>query len=102
MEFSDLEAAEQEQVKREKREYDELLNDLKLVLDTTHGRNVIWWVLSQCGIYDTNFAEDDRKTNFLLGRKDIGLAVIGLMSDIDPLTYPNLQIRMGKDERKQR
>ena len=98
--FSDNEAREIEQAKREKQEYERLLSDMETVLSTNQGRNVIWWVLSQCGIYDTNFAEDDRKTNFLLGRRDVGLAVIGLMSDIDNLTYPNLQLRMGKDERK--
>jgi len=98
--FSDNEAREIEQAKREKQEYERLLSDMETVLSTNQGRNVVWWVLSQCGIYDTNFAEDDRKTNFLLGRRDVGLAVIGLMSDIDNLTYPNLQLRMGKDERK--
>ena len=98
--FSDNEAREIEQAKREKQEYERLLSDMETVLSTNQGRNVVWWVLSQCGIYDTNFGEDDRKTNFLLGRKDIGLAIIGLMSDVDPSAYPNLQLRMGKDERK--
>lgn len=98
--FSDEESREIEQAKREKQEYDRLLNDLETVLSTNQGRNIIWWILSQCGIYDTNFAEDDRKTNFLLGRKDIGLAIIGLMSDLDQTMYPNLQLRMAKDERK--
>ena len=85
--------------RREQQEYEALLNDLKDVIKTNAGKNVLWWVLSQCGIYDTNFSDEDRKTNFLLGRRDIGLGIIGLMQDADPLMYANLQIRMAKDGR---
>ena len=83
--------------KQEQKEYDGLLNDLREVMNTNSGKNVLWWVLSQCGIYDTNFSDEDRKTNFLLGKRDIGLGIIGLMHDADPEMYAKLQLEKANE-----
>lgn len=82
----------------EEKKYAKLLDDLRSVMKTNQGQNFVWWVLSQCGIYDTNFSDEDRKTNFLLGKRDIGLGILGLMTDADPTMYANLQLRMAKNE----
>lgn len=91
MEFNEIDD------KQEQKEYERLLDDLKEVLKTNQGKNVMWWVLSQCGIYDTNFSDEDRKTNFLLGKRDIGLGIIGLMHDADPTMYAKLQLEKADE-----
>jgi len=82
----------------ERKEYFKLLDALRNVVNTEDGKNVIWHILSQCGIYDGNFT-GDAMTGFLLGKRDIGLMLIGLMHDADPAMYANLQLRTLKDGR---
>lgn len=82
----------------QQKQYNKLLSDLATVLDNESGRQVLWYILSQCGVYDGTCTGDNH-TFFLQGRRDIGLMIIGLLSDVDPTAYPKLQLRMAKDGR---
>ena len=82
----------------EKKKYQELLNDLVKVVETEAGKNVLWHILSQCGIYDGGYVNGDL-AYFNQGLKEVGLRMIGLMHDADPTMYANLQLRMAKHGR---
>jgi hypothetical protein len=83
----------------EKKQYQDLLNDLVRVIDTEAGKNVLWHILSQCGIYDGGFVNGEL-AYFNQGLKEVGLRIIGLMHDADLAMYAKLQLRMtdyGRD-----
>lgn len=90
--------AEQEAAEQQK-EYEKLLGHVRSLMKTQDGKRVIWHILSQCGVYDTNYTGNN-DTFFLQGRRDIGLNIIGLLSDVEPTLYPELQLWMAKDGRR--
>lgn len=80
----------------EKKEYDKLLDAITSVVDTEQGKEVMWHILSQCGIYDNAYTGDNT-TFFNLGRREIGLMLIGLMHDADATMYAKLQLWKAKN-----
>jgi alkanesulfonate monooxygenase SsuD/methylene tetrahydromethanopterin reductase-like flavin-dependent oxidoreductase (luciferase family) len=81
----------------EKREYERLLDNLTTVMRTEDGQNVIWHILSECGIYVGGASGEEAFRQ--QGRRDIGLMLIGLMHDAAPTMYAELQLRKAKDGR---
>jgi hypothetical protein len=82
----------------EKKAYELLLNNLKATMKTEQGREVIWHILSLCGIYDGGSTGEEILRQ--QGRRDIGLSIIGLMHDAEPTMYAELQLKKAKDERR--
>lgn len=82
----------------EKKQYQDLLNDLVKLMETAPGKNIIWHILSQCGVYDGGFVPGET-AYFNQGLKEIGLRIIGLMHDADPAMYAKLQLRMAENGR---
>lgn len=81
-----------------KKEYQDLLNSFVQVLTTEAGQNVVWHILSQCGIYDGGFVQGEL-SYFNQGMREIGLRIIGVMHDADPAMYAKLQLREVKNGR---
>ena len=73
------------------------LNDLKGVLKTSSGKNVIWNILSVCGIYENTFTGNSQ-SYYLDGRRSIGLEILRMTEDVDPTAYPRLLLTKQKEK----
>jgi len=71
--------------------------DIGSVLKTPQGRDVIWEILSLCGIYDNQFTGNSG-TFFNEGRRSVGLDLIQMMTDADPTAYARLMLERAKLE----
>jgi len=58
------------------------LNDIKSVLDLEPGRRFMWRVISYCGIYKALEGDHDDMMK-QEGRRQIGLYLLGLLTDVD-------------------
>ena len=70
-------------------EYEILLENVKAVMSTHQGREVIWYILDLCPIYSSAFTGNSQ-TFYLEGQRDIGLDILKLLEDADPTLYPKL------------
>lgn len=57
--------------------------DLCSVLELPAGRRIIWWILEAAGVYRSSFTGNST-TFFNEGRRDIGLLILGKLSEIKP------------------
>ena len=64
-------------------EHELLVLNLKEVLSTSAGRNVLWHILDNAGIYTSSFTGNSQ-TFFNEGRRSLGLYILSLMEDADP------------------
>lgn len=56
--------------------------DLRKLLDRPEGRRVMWWVISEAGVYRTSFTGNST-TFFNEGRRDLGLSILARISSVD-------------------
>ena len=63
---------------------------LKMLLDSVHGRAVIWRILSQCGVYRTSFTGDS-ETFFKEGKRAVGLWLLDELFEADPAAFSLMQ-----------
>lgn len=70
----------------EDKEYKELLGDVRSVMEQKAGKNLIWDILSKCGIY--TYTQDGIR--FLEGRRSVGIDILALLEDADPTIYGRL------------
>ena len=82
-------------VKEASPDYSILLSDLRDVMKTSQGKNVLWHVLSLCNIYSDVFTGNSQ-TFHLEGKRAIGLQILKLMEDADPSMYPRLILHQNK------
>ncbi|PUB87069.1 MAG: hypothetical protein DBP02_02155 [gamma proteobacterium symbiont of Ctena orbiculata] len=72
-------AGDPDQVKSRKKEAEKLLDaeyeSLKYIMVDERGRTFIWWLLTQCHVYNTSFTGNSQ-TFFLEGERNVGLQVI--------------------------
>jgi len=74
-----------------KRERKAQLDDLRTVLSTRPGRNLIWRMLSQAGIYQTPFGPDDRISNYNMGRHNYGMWLLAEVIEVDSAAWISMQ-----------
>jgi hypothetical protein len=79
-------------------EESQVLESMRYIMSFEQGQDLLWYILSQCGIYSDNFTGDTSKTNYLLGQRSIGLMLLQIMNDTDPRMYAKLQLRKATDE----
>lgn len=79
----------------EKRRLQALLedSDFKAVIETPEGRRFLRRLLAECGIHRSTFAESDRLTAFLEGKRTIGLWLQNLFAN-----YPEIYIQMLRED----
>ena len=77
-------------------DYDILSGNVKAVLETSSGREVLWEILSMCNLYSSSFTGDNR-TFFEEGKRAVGLDILQLIEDADPKAYGNLLITKQED-----
>lgn len=68
------------------------------VLATTEGRDVIWDLLSYCGIYHDQFTGNS-ETFRNLGMKKVGLKIIAEINKVDPKAYAKLLLEHDCDSK---
>jgi len=73
-------------------EYNQLLSDIKEVLRTPGGRNVIWEILSICSLYSVGGGE------ILEGKRSVGVEILQIMEDADPTGYARLLLTKQKEK----
>ncbi len=64
---------------------------LKDILSKPGGRDFIWRLLTECGVYHTSFTGEVNSTILNEGRRQIGLWVLTEMFDADPTAYITMQ-----------
>jgi len=67
-------------------------NGFAQMLGTLEGRRALWWIFEQCNPLQSAFSEDDRKTNFLLGEKNVGLKLLARLEEVDPGAWLKLRV----------
>lgn len=78
------------------------LNDLRAVLETRPGRRVVWRQLQRAGVFRTSFAQGiPDRTAFNEGRRDMGLALLAEIHELDPTLYVTMAKEASDDEKKQ-
>ena len=77
---------------KEEKELALLHSNVRTVLQSSQGKELIWHILSLCGVYDNPIAGDALQTGHNIGRQTIGKELIELMVDADARAYINLQL----------
>ena len=89
----DRKAAEQ----RRKRE----LNDIRKVLSLPEGRRLIWRMLGLCGMFRTVYIPKDTNATFVeIGKKEIGLGILGDVTDAKPEAYYQMYFEAVNDKKQ--
>jgi hypothetical protein len=86
---SDPEQVQNARVDEKVRRANELA-DMRAVLSTRAGRNVLWRQLSQCGLFETITVQSS-EIYVRSGRRDAGLALIAEITTADPEAYILMQ-----------
>jgi len=76
-------------------DYDLLKENLREVLKAKAGKEVLWYILSLCGMY-TYIPE--KISGVPLGRREVGLDILQLLSDVNPKLYPELLLLKSREE----
>jgi hypothetical protein len=77
--------------------YNALKGNVRELVKTRQGREFIWWVLEQTGIYNCTFMQNS-SSFFQEGRRSVGLNIIELLTDVDPTIYPRLLMEKAKQD----
>ncbi|WP_276120371.1 hypothetical protein [Pararhizobium qamdonense] len=86
------------------REETELELATQSVLADPRAREFLWWVLSQCGVYNAPHTVNG-ETGIHIGRRIIGVTIINQINATDPTAYAQMMIeahnRADKREREE-
>ena len=77
------------QIAEEEKKHKLLLSNYADVVKTAAGRAVIWDILDACGIY-ASIPPSEKQTEFLLGKRDLGIFIISRLGARDPGAYPKI------------
>lgn len=70
---------------------------LKEILQLKSGRRLIWKYLSYCGVFKTSFHPSGSQVYFNEGRRDVGLMILGEMTNADPDAF----LQMMKENKQE-
>lgn len=87
-ELSEEEQVE-EQERRIKRAAELLEEGFRFILDDEKGRRVLWWLLSECGVFRISMTGNSA-TFFNEGRRDIGLRLMDRIMALRPDIYAEM------------
>lgn len=79
----------------EEKEYLVTLANVREVLKTRQGKDVVWRILGMCDIYGFHFTGDN-STFYNEGRREVGLDILRLILDADPTAYARLILEKQK------
>lgn len=75
---------------KKNKELDILQSNVREVLKTGAGKELIWYMLEICDIYNDYNIADTNRVNYMLGRRSIGLELLQLIEDANPGSYSKL------------
>ena len=64
-------------------EHGQRISDLQKVLSTPEGKRVIWWLLSYCRVFVSNFHGNSRDA-FEAGERSVGVKLFSAILEVDP------------------
>jgi len=79
--------------------YNVLKANTRELLKTRAGKDFIWHALSICNIYGDVFTGNSQ-TFYLEGKRAVGLELLQLLEDVDPLAYATLLLAKHKENIK--
>jgi hypothetical protein len=83
-------ASDEQQVKRAALQVEidrkEFYADLRTVMGSRAGRNVMWRWLEQCGLFES-ITEQSSAIYVKSGRRDVGLWLLAQLNEVDPELY---------------
>lgn len=71
-----------DQLKREQQ-----LVELKAILDTRFGRDLLWRMLERCSVFKTTFSSEPLTMAFNEGKRQIGLWLLKEINEAQPKAY---------------
>lgn len=80
--FAEKWGAEQEAIIFETR------NNFTAILNTEQGKWVLWWIISNCGVFSKDVD---------LGKREVGLDIINQILAANPETWYNMQLENAKN-----
>ena len=86
----DEESVKEKKTKTQLRKEQEV-EELKQVLSTKVGRNVLWRVLAKCGIFEGTFTGNSN-TFFKEGRRSVGIEILADICKANDMAFINMQI----------
>jgi len=79
----------------EEREYRALLENVRQLMKSKAGQDVVWFILSMCNLYGDQFSGNSR-TFYEEGKRSVGLEILQLLEEADATIYPRLLLDMMK------
>lgn len=77
---------------------DEKREKLRQLLAAPHFQEIMWDILTDCGVYRTSFVNDPYVTAFNEGQRQVGLQIIKRVFDADPNAYTQMRLSNNKKE----
>lgn len=63
--------------------------NVKTLMATRQGQEVIWEILGMCDLYSDTFTGDNR-AYYHEGKRAVGLMILSMLEEADKAIYPNL------------
>lgn len=63
------------------------LNDIKLLMDTTHGRRVVWRILEAGRVFSSTFSVESLHMAFMEGQRNAGLSILADVMEVAPKKF---------------
>ena len=95
MDTGDVKQVNKKKSKRQAKR-DQELDDLRNILDAAGGRNFLWRLLTECGVYHSSFSIEALEMAHNEGKRQMGLWALEEIFDASPHTYALMQ----KENRK--
>lgn len=71
-------------------------HDIKWLMAHESGRRIVNTILEHCGVWRTSFGAGNDSTNFLEGRREVGLHVIALIEAHTPEGFARMLIERNQ------
>ena len=76
----------------EEKEYEVLLANVREFMASRKGQSVMWEILTYCDMYSSVPGK------FEAGKRNVGLDIMTLLANADPVIYPKLLLENTKNE----
>ena len=82
---------------QEELDFEKLQNAFREITRHSYGRDVLWYILEECGIYDNTFTGNSQ-TFFNEGKRAVGLSVIQMLEQANPRSYAKLLLEYNNED----
>lgn len=75
------------------------LNDIKLLMDTAHGRRVVWRILESGRVFASTFSVEALNMAFMEGQRNTGLSILADVMEVAPKKFQVMMLE-AKERRE--